>query len=62
MQNNNMYNIMNQMTQESKSLWRITNIYQKESESDELRAFWTMLAEQKEKTVADLKTLLQKEM
>ncbi len=58
MQNNNLYNLMNQMTQESKSLWRIKNIYHTEAESEELKAFWAKQAEQKEQAITELKELI----
>jgi hypothetical protein len=58
MENNNVYNLMNQMTQESKSLWRIKNVYHTEAESDELKAFWATLAAQKEATIAELKNFI----
>lgn len=58
MQNNNVYNLMNQMTQESKSLWRIKNIYHTEAESEELKAFWMKQAEQKEQAITELKELI----
>jgi len=60
MENNNVYNLMNQMTQESKSLWRIKNIYHTEAESDEIKAFWMKQIEQKEATIAELKELIKK--
>ena len=49
---------MNQMTQESKSLWRIKNIYHTEAESEELKTFWMKQAEQKETAIAELKELI----
>ncbi|MDB5254790.1 MAG: hypothetical protein JWL92_166 [Candidatus Nomurabacteria bacterium] len=49
---------MNQMTQESKSLWRIKNIYHTEAESEELKAFWMKQAEQKEQAITELKELI----
>lgn len=58
MENNTTYNLMNQMTQESKSLWRIKNVYLAEAVSDEEKTFWSTLAEQKEQTVVELKTLI----
>jgi hydrogenase maturation factor HypF (carbamoyltransferase family) len=58
MENNNVYNLMNQMTQESKSLWRIKNIYHTEAESEELKAFWMKQAEQKEQAITELKELI----
>lgn len=51
---------MHQLTQESKSLWRIKNNYTNESLSDEERAFWTKLAAEKEAHVTELKALIKK--
>ena len=58
MENNNVYNLMNQMTQESKSLWRIKNMYQTEAEGEELKTFWLKQADQKEQAIAELKELI----
>jgi hypothetical protein len=62
MEQNNTFNLMNQMTQESKSLWRIKNNYHTEAESDEIKAFWMKLADQKEQTIAELKELIKKSL
>ncbi len=53
---------MNQMTQESKSLWRIKNNYLVEADTDELKAFWTVQAQQKEQAIVQLKELIKKAM
>lgn len=58
METNTTYNLVNQLTQESKSLWRIKNTYLAEAVNDEEKAFWTTLATQKERTVSELKTLI----
>ena len=47
--------------QESKSLWRIINVYLKEAASDEQKAFWQKLASDKENTMVELKALIKKE-
>ena len=46
MEKNNIYNLMHQLTQESKSLWRITNNYTGEALSDEEKMFalWDILS------------------
>lgn len=62
MEQNNTFNLMNQMTQESKSLWRIRNNYHTEAESAEVKEFWLKLAEQKEQTIAELKALIKKSL
>jgi hypothetical protein len=60
METNNIYNLMHQLTQESKSLWRIQHNYQTESLSEEEKAFWTKLAQEKEAAIATLKDLIKK--
>ncbi len=62
METNNVYNLMHQLTQESKSLWRIKNNYQAEAVSDEENAFWMKLAQEKEATITELKELIKKAM
>jgi hypothetical protein len=62
MQENNVYNLMNQITQESKSLWRIKHNYVSEATSDDQKAFWTKLAQEKETLIEEMKTLLKAEM
>ncbi len=58
MKDNNLYNLMTQMTQESKSHWRITKEYQKIAKSKELKAFWIKLAKQKEQDIKEMASLL----
>lgn len=58
MEQNNTYNLMHQLTQESKSLWRIQNNYLNESLSDEEKAFWQKLAQDKESHITELKALI----
>lgn len=53
---------MNQMTQESKSLWRITKSYLKDARSKEMKAFWTKMAKDKESHLKEMKLLLTKEL
>ncbi len=60
MENNNTYNLMHQLTQESKSLWRITHNYTSEALSEEEKAFWSKLATDKEAVVIELKALIKK--
>lgn len=60
MEQNNTYNLMHQLTQESKSLWRIQNNYTNEALSDEEKAFWTKLATEKEAHIVELKALIKK--
>jgi hypothetical protein len=59
MLDNNTYNLMAQMIEENKSLWRIKNNYIKEaSECTECRGFWEKLKKDKEEHIADLEKLL----
>lgn len=50
------------MTQESKSLWRIKKMYQKEAKSGSVKKFWATLAKDKEKHLRDMKKLLKSEL
>jgi hypothetical protein len=62
-ENNNLYNLMMQLTQEQKSLWRIKNDYLKDSAKDkELKAFWTEVATEKEILIEDLKAVIKIEL
>lgn len=49
---------MTQLTQESRSLWRIKNEYAKDAKDKELKAFWKEAAAEKEMMIADLKALI----
>lgn len=62
MENNNSYNLMNQITQESKSLWRIKNHYENEATTPELKVFWEKLAQEKESYISEMKRFLKNEM
>ena len=54
---------MTQLTQESRSLWRIQNEYKKDAgKNKELAAFWKELAEEKEALIEDLKLVIKMEM
>lgn len=60
MDNNHLYNLMTQLTQEMKSLWRIEKHYLGESESEEEKVFWRNMKTDKENHVKELKELLKK--
>ncbi len=61
--NNNLYNLMIQLTQEQKSLWRIQDDYLKDAAKDkELKAFWTEVAKEKELLISDLKAIIKMEL
>lgn len=55
---NALYNLMNQLTQEQKSLWRIDNHYLNEAMSEEERIFWRNLKIEKENAVKELRSLI----
>jgi hypothetical protein len=59
---NNLYNLMIQLTQENKSLWRIKNEYLKDAEGcdAECTDFWKKLAADKENHIAELLALVKK--
>jgi len=61
MLDNNLYNLMLQMVQENKSLWRIRNEYKKDAETcEECRAFWDKLEKDKENHIQQLQELIKK--
>jgi hypothetical protein len=62
MENNNVYNLMNQMTQESKSLWRIKKLYVKDAKSKASKAFWSKMIKDKESHVKELRALIKAEL
>jgi hypothetical protein len=62
MEHNNTYNLMNQMTQESKSLWRIKKNYIKEAKSKAMKDFWTKMTKDKEAHLKQMKALLKTEL
>jgi len=60
---NNVYNILHQLVQENKSLWRIKNEYLKDCENDpEMTAYWNKLEMDKEEHVAELVGLAKKHL
>jgi hypothetical protein len=58
--NNHDFNIINQLVQEQKSLWRIEEIYIPESKNADDKKMWTKLRTQKRKNVEELSTLSKK--
>ena len=63
MVNNNLYNLMMQMTVEHKSLWRIKDDYIKDaSKSPETKKFWKKMIMDKENHILELKNLIKTEM
>ncbi len=58
---NNIFNLMNQLVQESKSIWRIKNEYMQEAVgNDELMALWKRLENEKEAAVDEMNKILKK--
>lgn len=61
MLHNNKYNLVHQLVQENKSLWRIKNMYLKDAEgNDEVLAFWKKIEKDKEDHVTELTDLVKK--
>lgn len=58
MQPNALYNLLCQLVQEQKSLWRITNHYIEESANPDERSYWEAMANEKEELIADLMELI----
>ena len=65
MLNDHTFDILNQLSQESKSLWRIQNEYlpnAKEEDHDECVAFWERMIEDKQEHIEELSKLLDGEL
>ena len=62
MEQNNTYNLVNQLAQESKSLWRIKKHYIKDAKTKIAKDFWTKLAKDKESHLKELKMLIKAEL
>jgi hypothetical protein len=62
MQPNNLHNLMTQMVQEQKSLWRIEKHYINEAETSEEKALWEEMQEDKKKHIEDFKKLIKENM
>jgi len=58
--NNHDFNIINQLVQEQKSLWRIENHYIEEARDEEEKAFWEHMRDEKKKHITTLKEMAQK--
>lgn len=59
MYDNHTYNLLEQLSEELKSLWRIKNNYKKDAGNcDKCKDFWPGLETQKEKNVETLTELL----
>lgn len=63
MHNNNVYNLMMQLTEEHKSLWRIKKEYLKDAaKNPKVKAYWTKNAKEKEAQIKELTVLLKGEL
>ena len=63
MKSNNTYNLMMQLTQEAKSLWRIKDQYMKDAEGhDACLAFWEKMVADKEAHIAELEALVKADL
>ena len=59
MLDNNTYNLMAQMVEEHKSLWRIKNAYKRDAQAcGECEEFWDKLYARKEEQVRELERLV----
>lgn len=63
MMDNHLYNLMTQMVQEHKSLWRIKNQYVQDADGcPECKAFWEKMVSDKEGHITELKKLIKSHM
>lgn len=63
MMDNHAYNLMMQMVQEHKSLWRIKNEYEKDSGNcAQCKAFWKKMEQDKAEHVKELEGLIKKHL
>lgn len=63
MNDNNLYNLMLQLTQEQKSVWRIGKYYINDASAcEECKKFWQDLKTQKENSVAKMRELIRKHL
>jgi len=60
--NNHDFNIVNQLTQEQKSLWRIEQHYIIDAKNKDEVKFWKKMKKQKEKNVAELSVMAKKSL
>lgn len=61
MQDNHNYNLMNQLVEEHKSLWRIKNEYMTDAgDCADCKAVWEKMAKNKEENIVALTDLVKK--
>jgi formate dehydrogenase maturation protein FdhE len=63
MMDNHVYNLMMQLVQEHKSLWRIKNKYMSDAgDCDDCKTFWKMMEKDKQSHVDELQKLIKSHM
>ena len=63
MLNNHIYNLLLQVTQEHKGLWRIKSDYREDaSDCAECSAFWEKMEKEKEGHVVELEAMIKKHL
>ena len=62
MLNNHLYNLILQLTQENKTLWRIKNKYMDDADCGECKELWKKMETDKEKNVEELTELIKKHL
>jgi hypothetical protein len=56
---NHVYNLMNQMVQEHKSLWRMREMYMEDAgECESCKEFWQKMIDEKENHISELERLI----
>lgn len=63
MMNNHLHNLMTQLVQENKSLWRIKKQYQKDAgKCKDCTAFWKKMVKDKESHIEELEEMIKAHM
>lgn len=63
MVNNNLYNLMLQIVEEHKALWRIEDAYIKDAKSSpETKKLWQKISKEKKLQIQELTQLIKKQM
>jgi len=55
---NHAYNLVSQLTEESRSLWRLKNVYSRDADCDTCHIYFQKAAQEKEDAVAELRRLV----
>ncbi len=59
---NHLYNLMNQLVQEHKSLWRIKKEYMKEATDEDEKKFWRKMEKDKEDHIKELTVIIKSKL